>query len=638
MCGLVGIAGARLPQEISDVLSLIAHRGPDGDGVYADDHVTLGHCRLAIIDPRAGAQPFIDPTGRFVLVYNGELYNHRELRRQLEGRGRVFATNCDTEVLAYWLAEFGSSGLAELNGMFAFAFWDKREQVLLLARDRIGIKPLYLAAAGRRLLFASEAKALLPFLGNTGVDAESLFEFLSFQQLISNRTLFRGVTRMEPGTWVKWTAAGVKRGTFWTLEARSDFRGSHADAVDRYRGLLAASVKRQLMADVPLGAHLSSGLDSSMVASYAAGQVHTPLQTFTGAFADGGYYDERAGARAVASRIGADRHEVEIGASDLVDHFAKVVWHLEEPTLGTGAVPQFMVAGLAARHVKVVLTGHGGDEFFAGYHVNKVALIQDSVRGGLGSLLTALLATRPDEMTRVLYFLLAPLLNPEVRFGLFAMTTSRERTTTLAPAFLDRVGRYEPYQALQERIPAGLRSRGDALLHAYVKVYLPTLLCQEDKTSMAHSIESRIPICDNELIDFACSLSFAQKLHGGRLKSIPHDAGRGLLPDELFRLPKRGFPTPFARWFRKGPAAEFVRDLLLSSRSRQRGIFNPRQLERWLERNRKSPLDTLADYARANRIYSAAMVEQWHRIYVDGDLPVSPPRALRTGVYSGLLS
>lgn len=633
MCGIVGIGGARLPHEVAAVLPLIAHRGPDGDGVYADDHVTLGHCRLAIIDPDAGAQPFVDPTGRFVLVYNGELYNHRELRRQLEGRGRVFATNCDTEVLAYWLAEFGAGGLADLNGMFAFAFWDQREQTLLLARDRVGIKPLYLASAGRCLLFASEAKALLPFLGNSVVDAEGLFEFLSFQQLISSRTLFRGVTRMDPGTWAKWTPAGVTYGRYWTLDPQSDFRGSHADAVETYRELLAASVKRQLMSDVPLGAHLSSGLDSSMVASYAAAQRGTPLQTFTGAFAEGDYYDERAGARAVAARINAERHEVEIRASDLVENFARVVWHLEEPTLGTGAVPQFMVAGLAARHVKVVLTGHGGDEFFAGYQVNKAALIRDSIRGGFTAMVKALASTRPDEVTRVLYFLLAPWLNPEVRFGLFAMIPARERSTALAPAFLDRVGRYEPRQALQERIPADLRHQGDVLLHAYVKVYLPTLLCQEDKTSMAHSLESRLPICDNELIDFAGRLSFAQKLHGGRLKSVPLDAGRGLLPDELFQLPKRGFPTPVARWFRKGPAAEFVRDLLLSSRSRQRGIFEPRQLERWLERNRKSRLDTLADYARANRIYSAAVVEQWHRIYEDGDLPVPNARALTKGIY-----
>lgn len=617
MCGLIGLAGASLRHEVESVLPLIAHRGPDGHGVYADQHVTLGHCRLAIIDPKSGTQPFVDPTGRYVLIYNGEIYNYRELGARLRSLGYNLSTNCDTEVLAYWLANFGEAGLADLNGMFAFAFWDTKQQTLLLARDRVGIKPLYVAKAGRVIVFGSEIKSMLPFLPACRPDPEAIYEFVTFQQTVSDRTVFHGVSRLSPGRWLKWTPSQVTEGCYWNLAITQSFRGTHNEAVEQYRVLLDRAVNRQMVSDVPLGSHLSSGLDSSAIATLAARHHPGRLSTFTGAFTDSGYYDERAGTRAVAAKIGADAQEIEITPDDFERHFADVIWHLEEPTLGTGALPQYMVAQLAAKHVKVVLTGHGGDELFAGYQVNKAALVAQALRHNPLGLFPALLSIRPDELTRVLYFLLAPLVSPDVGYGLFVMTPERRRSATLNADFLSRVRHHDPLRALESRVPASVQDRGERLMHVYFNVYLPTLFIQEDKVGMAHSIEARVPICDNEMIDFACGLSLEQKLSGGRLKSIPRDACRTLLPETIFEMPKRGFPTPFARWFRQGQLREFIRDLLQSPRARERGIFNPNAVSKWIEQNNNSKFDTLLDYARANRLYSAALLEQWHRLFFD---------------------
>lgn len=640
MCGLVGLAGANLKDEIESVLPLIAHRGPDGQGVYADENVTLGHCRLAIIDPAAGAQPFIDPSGRFVLVYNGELYNFRELGARLERLGYSFSTECDTEVLAYWLAQFGVTGLADLNGMFAFAFWDRKERTLLLARDRIGIKPLYVAPRGRALVFGSEIKAMLPFLPRCEPDVKALYEFVTFQQTISERTVFSGVSRLLPGRWLKWTPEDLSEGSYWDLSIAHTFQGTHADAVEHYRSLLDAAVKRQMISNVPLGSHLSSGLDSSAVATLAARHAPSKLATFTGAFTDSDYYDERVGTRMVAKHIGAEAHEIEIGAADFERHFADVVWHLEEPTLGTGALPQYMVAGLAARHVKVVLTGHGGDELFAGYQVNKAAMVRNALHRGPLAFASAILSVRPDEFSRVLYFLFGPLLFPEVNCGLFVMTPERRRKATLHPDFLAAVSCHDPRRVLESRIPDSVKDHSERLMHMYLKVYLPTLFIQEDKVGMAHSIEARVPICDNELIDFACSLSLEQKLQTRELKSIPREACRSLLPPEILRMPKRGFPTPFSRWFRDGRLNSFVLDHLQSRRVRERSIFNPEETDRWVEQISSSRFDTLLDYARANRIYSAILLEQWFRTFVDaeGKEGASSHNLPRAGRYASSLS
>jgi asparagine synthase (glutamine-hydrolysing) len=295
------------------------------------------------------------------------------------------------------------------------------------------------------------------------------------------------------------------------------------------------------------------------------------------------------------------------------------VYHLDEPTLGTGALPQYMVSKLAAEHVKVVLTGHGGDEAFGGYQVNKAILIRALLTTKPLAAIGQMSRVKRDEFTRVLYYALYPLIHPEVRYGIFIMTPRRERPRRLTAPFLAAMGGYEPLNEL-ERFTAG-RSPAEALQILYLRTYLPTLFIQEDKVGMAHSLEARMPLCDNELIDLSFRLDLEQKLHGGALKAIPRAAMRRDLPEVLYQLPKRGFPTPYARWFRAGRARELMADLLLSKRTAERGIFVPSYLSSLFAKHLQSRRDTLFDYARANELYSIAAIELWFRTFIDAPVP-----------------
>lgn len=616
MCGISGFAGLGLDREALEAMNrTLAHRGPDGRGIHLDDSVGLAHTRLAIIDPAGGAQPMATPDGRHILCFNGEIYNFRELRRELEADGFRPRTDSDTEVLLGLLAASWTRGLSRLNGMFALACYDAREKRLLLARDRLGMKPLYVCEHGGGLLFASEIKAMLPHLPEREPDLETIYEFFTFQNVLGERTFFRHVRKLPQGGYLEWTPQGVRRGRFWEFSFPEPFAGGFPEAVEHYSHLLDAAVTRHMIADVPLGSYLSGGIDSSSVATLAAGRCSGPLHTFTGAFTDAPYYDEREGSRAVAEAIGAVRHEVEISAEDYLENIGRVIYHLDEPTLGTGALPQFMVSELTARSVKVVLTGHGGDETFAGYQVFKTALIREA-RGLFGKL-AALLRVRPDEMTRVLYFLLYPLRYPEVGSGLFIMTPRARRGAFFTPDFLSAMRGFEPMERIAQALGKDDSTPGRRMLRLYLTTYLPTLFIQEDKVGMAHSLEARMPLCDNTLLDLALSLPLGIKLHGGRLKAVPREAMRSRLPDTLFSLPKRGFPTPFARWYRREPLRSFVRDLLFSTAARQRGIVDSGRLETVFQALDKGPGDGLMDYARANTLYSASAVELWFRTFID---------------------
>lgn len=621
MCGIVGFSGQARPEALRRALDLLAHRGPDDEGCYEDAHMSLGHRRLAIIDLATGHQPMHSTSGRYVIVFNGEIYNFRDLRRQMEGRGHIFHTQSDTEVLLEWLALYGVEGLSKLNGMFALALWDRTENKLLLARDRLGMKPLYVRQVGNDLVFASEIKAILEISGRVESDRETIFQFVTFQNVLSDRTFFRNILKLPPSGWLKWDPGmGCRQGQYWEPTFSSRFGGSFGESVDAYTGVLAAAVDRHMLADVPVGSYLSGGIDSSSVTVSAADRTSGALHTFTGAFADAPYYDERIGSRAVAAQVGAHLHEVEIGPADFCADIGKVIYHLDEPTLGTGALPQFEVSKLAARHVKVVLTGHGGDEAFAGYQVSKAVAIREAASKNPLAAIRAIAGVRKDEITRVLYFLLYPLLYPEVGHGLFIMVPRRHRTKVMTAGFLDNIGDYEPLEEVTKFLQPGL-SPGQALMTLYLRTYLPTLFLQEDKVGMAHSLEARMPLCDNAVVDLALSIGLTEKLHGGLLKAIPKAAMRHRLPPLLYSLPKRGFPTPFARWFRVGQVREMMEDLLLSARARERGIFRQEYAERLFRENLGSRTDTLFDYARANQMYSMAMVELWFRTFVDQAVP-----------------
>jgi asparagine synthase (glutamine-hydrolysing) len=345
------------------------------------------------------------------------------------------------------------------------------------------------------------------------------------------------------------------------------------------------------------------------------------VHTFTGAFTDAPYYDERVGSRAVAQQIGALAHEIEITPEDYLAHYGKVVYLLDEPTLGTGALPTYMTSMLAARHVKVVLTGHGGDEMFAGYQVNKVALLREASAKGVSQLLSALMGVKLDELSRFLYYWLYPIIFPEVRHGLFIMVPRRKRTSFFTGDFLERLRHYEPLDNLDSLANQHDDLPGESLARLYLKVYLPTLLNQEDRMSMGHSIESRTPMCDNELLDLSLRIPLDLKLMHRNLKAITKEALKPYLPEILYRLDKRGFPTPFSLWYRREPLKSMMRDLLLDKRTRERGIFNVPYIEEIFCRNLTSKSDNLYDYTRANILWSVGIVEAWFRTFID---PVHP--------------
>lgn len=618
MCGIIGYTGEEIRGRIEVMGNLIAHRGPDDEGKFAEAGINLLHKRLSIIDLKNGRQPQISRDGRFVIIYNGEIYNFKLLREKLEQVGHKFDTQSDTEVLMNWCIEYGTDGLTELNGMFAFVLWDRREKSLLLVRDRLGIKPLYYTLQGGRLIFGSEIKGLLPWLSNRRPNFDAIFEFMTFQNILGNHTFFSDVNMLPAGSWLRFTPNGFKTGNYWDISLPRNYRGDIVNAVDEFREALDHAIDRHLVSDVPVGSYLSGGIDSSSVSTVASRKLEGCLYTFTGAFTDAEKYDERVGSRSVARNIGAKLHEVVICAEDFKEHFEKVVWHLDEPTLGTGALPQFMVSQLVSEHVKVVLTGHGGDELFAGYQVNQAALLQETMTTAPWRLPGALFNIPLDQWSRVLYFLIYPMFQPEVKHGLFIMTPKRKRKNVFHPDFLEYVKHYDPFTAVNDLAGRGNHSAGEKLLILYLKTYLPTLLTQEDKVGMAHSIEARVPFCDNEIIELALKLPFAMKLVKG-LKTVPREAMRPALPKILYSLPKRGFPTPFARWFRSEPVRSMMSDLLFGQSTRERGLFNTQQIKKMFDNNQKSRTDHLGDYALANRLYSLAIVEQWFRIFMDGN-------------------
>jgi asparagine synthase (glutamine-hydrolysing) len=626
MCGIIGIThNGNIEQSrrsIQKMLDVMIHRGPDDEGIYQDNNICLGNRRLAIIDIQGGHQPMISQDGRYVIVYNGELYNYRELKEKLIQCGYHFVTKSDTEVVLYWLIEYGTSGLTELNGMFAVGLWDKLEKVLLLVRDRLGIKPLYYMENNKSLVFSSEIKSMLPVIPQKAANLNTIYEFLTFQNVLSNRTFFRSVYKLLPGHWIRWTTSGKTSGCYWDISFDQNHVYNFQDVVEEYSEILNNSVSRHMIADVSVGTYLSGGFDSSSVTTIASSLSDEPVYTFTGAFTDNSYYDERAGSRAVAERNNAHINEIEITPQDYLQNIGNVIYHLDEPTLGTGALPQYMVSKLVAGNVKVVLAGHGGDEMFAGYQVFKVALIKEAFKRSLRQTWSALRGIHRDELTRAAYYLLYPLLYPEVSHGVFIMTPKRKRTSFFTSDFLEQNNGFEPFESLTKHLDGKDDLPGERLSRLYLKTYLPTLLTQEDKMSMAHSVESRTPLCDNKMLDFALKIPLDLKLWNNNLKAVAKAAMKSRLPEVLNTLPKRGFPTPFAMWYRKEPLRLFMEELLFSKRSVERGIFNTSTLKEMFRRNLCSKGDTLYDYARANRLYSCSIVELWFRTFIDQNEPV----------------
>jgi asparagine synthase (glutamine-hydrolysing) len=643
MCGIAGIVAAeRLHPEdharVAAMRDILAHRGPDDTGAYADDRAALGHRRLSIVDLAAGHQPIANEDDTVWIVFNGEIYNHADVRVELEAAGHHYRTRSDTETIIHAHEQWGDACVEHLRGMFAFAIWDAPRRRLLLARDRLGVKPLYWAQAGDRLLFGSEIKAILASgLVRAEADERKLPELLSTRYLSGTETLFKGINRLMPGHTLVFEDGRVSTRQYWDVPAGA--RDDHVpaardrDLVRQFRETLEHSVRIRLMADVPLGMFLSGGLDSSAIAALMSRMIDRPLQTFSVAFKERAF-SELDYARQVSSAIRADAHEVVIDDEDFFSALPRLIWHEDEPIAHPSSVPLYFVSELARRHVKVVLTGEGADELLAGYGKYSravmnwragaaYAVVPRSVRGWVANRLVPRL---PQQWRRyATRSFVAMERTPEAMFfdNFAAIGLERQRQlldSRFATTTADQA--YGPSCEYFDQLN-GRSALLDRMLYTDLKTYLVELLMKQDQMSMAASIESRVPFLDHKLVEFAAALPPRLKLRRLTTKWILREAVRTVLPPSVLGRPKMGFPVPFGMWMR-GRWSDVARDVLLDGRTRQRGIIDPAAAARLIAAHTSGAADG------TDALWGLINLELWYRTYIDGEGVRSLPSARRT--------
>jgi asparagine synthase (glutamine-hydrolysing) len=602
----------------------LAHRGPDGEGYHGSPGVSVGHRRLAVIDLEQGGQPMLSADGRYLLTYNGEIYNYIELRKELESSGVEFRTTSDTEVLLAMLIRHGAQALTRLNGMYAFVFVDLQTNRWLMVRDCFGIKPLYYAVLDNEIIFASEIKALLE---HPDIMPErnwrALQQYLTFQFCLHGETLFRGVRTVEPGFYIEGEGGAIRRSVrYWDTDYHIDESHTEVYFNERLAELLAESVRWQVRSDVPLGSYLSGGMDSSVITSLASRHVQGPLPVFHGRFAEGEAYDESRHARTVCDSISGEYHEVVPTAEAFVEHLPQLIYALDEPVAGPGLFPQYLVSRRAAERVKVVLGGQGGDEIFGGYARYLIGYLEQALKGAIfetqeeGRHVVTLASIVPNLPVLQQY---RPLMQHFWKDGLFEPMDSRyfrlidrspDAETLLSAEALRHFDREEIFADFQKVFNhPDTAAYLNKMTHFDQKALLPALLQVEDRVSMAASLESRVPLLDRRIVDLVTSMPPAMKFRGGETKHIFKKVVRPLIPASVWgRKDKMGFPIPLRLWLKKGPVRDFACDVLLSQTCRDRGLFSPKALETLL----------LGEVQIDRQIWGALCLELWHRRFMGG--------------------
>jgi asparagine synthase (glutamine-hydrolysing) len=574
--------------EIRAMCQAMVHRGPDDEGVYVGPGVALGMRRLSIIDLEGGQQPVSNEDGSVWVVFNGEIYNYRELRRELMRTGHTFTTASDTETIVHLYEELGVHLVDRLRGMFAFAIWDSRRRQILLARDRLGIKPLYYAAIEDGLVFASELK---PILQVPGISRELSWQAVGhlFTSLATSpgQSILKAVKKLEPAR-IATASDGrdLRIERYWDVDFEPDERSSEEQLVERLRELLVEAVRLHQTSDVPVGAFLSGGIDSTAVVATMARQAGSRVKTFSIGFTES-EYDELGHARQVADRFGTEHHELVL-RPDVVEVVEDLAWYLDEPFGDTSAIPTYMVSKLAASHVKVVLTGDGGDELFAGYdkyvtegRERKYDRVPAPFRRALGLVGTVMPDGAPGRR------MLRHVALDGSRRYLDASTLFRadELRKLLRRGAFEQVAAQDPWA---ESLAHLGRVRSDwigALQYCDLNGYLPLdILTKVDRMTMAHSIEARPPLLDHRLVEFAATIPARYRLREKTTKYLLKQAMRGVIPDSVIDRPKHGFAVPLAKWFR-GELSGFARETLLSPRSVQRGLFQPAYIDHLIRLN-----------------------------------------------------
>jgi asparagine synthase (glutamine-hydrolysing) len=626
MCGIAGFADAprsdaRAPRNEADfalvhrMCEVIRHRGPDDEGIHVEPGVGLGMRRLSIIDLSTGHQPIHNEDRSVWLVFNGEIYNYRELRTELEAAGHHFYTASDTETIVHAYEEWGEGALARLRGMFGIALWDRRTRTLLVARDRAGIKPLHFVERGGRLYFGSEIKSLIAAGAvDRTIDLEALDHYLSFLYAPRDRSLFKGVRKLPPGHFLRWRDGQAAIVKYWEISAAEPFRGSEPEAAAALRRVLADAVRSHMISDVPLGAFLSGGVDSSIVVGLMAEASSRPVQTFSIGF-DEPAFDELEHARRVATHFGTEHHEFVV-RPDGVSILDRLVEHFDEPFADSSAIPTWYVSEMARRHVTVVLSGDGGDELFGGYERYlphpRVAQFDRWAPPGARALAGAAWPRLPHG-ARGKNFLRHVSRDADGRYlDSVAFFQQDEKRDLYSPDVGRSLQRWRAEDALGERF-----TRFQALpphsrmMRFDFETYLPEdVLTKVDRMSMAHSIESRVPLLDNQVIEFAATLPSTLKIRNGRGKHVLKEAVRTLLPDGILDRKKQGFGVPLGVWFRGGLSDMFA-DVLRSPRTRQRGYFEPVFVDRLVHEHVSKKRD------HSLRLWQLMVFELWHRQYLD---------------------
>jgi asparagine synthase (glutamine-hydrolysing) len=629
MCGIAGKvavsrnAAAVDADVVRGMMSLIVHRGPDDDGIYIDRQAVLGHRRLSIIDLNTGKQPISNEDDTVWIVYNGEIYNFPELRKQLLASGHVLKTHTDTEVIVHLYEDYGEQCVTRLRGMFAFALWDTRKKKLVLARDRVGIKPLYYVQTRDSLLFASEIKA---FRADPSVQMElnrqAVDTFLTFLYVPGSETLFQNVQKLDPGHYLVMEEGRVEVSRYWDLKFTApESNGHFRESVEALQEMLKQTVRDHMISDVPVGVLLSGGVDSTALLSFAVHETQKKVSSFTIGFEGQNFADERPYARLAAETFGTEHHEMTITAKDFLDFLPKYVWHMEEPVCEPPAVALYYVTKLASAHVKVLLSGEGGDEAFAGYQNYRNILWLERLRAA-GQPWTSLAAGILNGLGQVDGFqrfqkysgmLKVPL--EDYYYGRTSSPSSffnRNKGTALYSAeFAQSVETSNSPQRMRELFShvAGQPALNQ-MLYIDTKTWLPDdLLVKADKISMANSLELRVPLLDHKVLEFAASLPVNYKVRGFTTKYILKEAFKGRIPHQILHRRKTGFPVPVESWMNH-ELKDFVRDVLLDPKTLQRGYFQKKFVE-----------DLIADGQQrengAAYIFSLLTLELWHRQFLD---------------------
>lgn len=608
---------------LQKMMGVMKYRGPDDEGTYRSGKVALGHKRLSIIDLNTGKQPIANEDETVWVVFNGEIYNFASLSENLLKHGHIFRTKTDTEVLVHGYEQYGTEILNRLRGMFSFAIWDCRRETLFLARDRIGIKPLYYTSTGNTLVFASEIKAILQEHDiKAEVNLPCIDRFLSYNYLPGSETLHKNIYKLLPGHYLIWENGRYLTKRYWNLDyVVHDKPHSLHESAEKLHAHLREAVKIHMISDVPVGFLLSGGVDSTALLSLAIQETDKDISTFTVGFSGEKFADERKYARLAANAFGTKQYDLTITADDFGNFLPKYIWHMEEPICEPPAVALYYISKLASEHVKVLISGEGGDEAFAGYPNYRNYFWLERLKSLLGPL-NSMMPYIVEALSH------APGLHKMKKFApLFTVPLDEyylSRTSSpftffnkcYASAYTDEYNKIinkrestMPTARLVEQCT--VEDDLGKMLHIDTMTWLPDdLLIKADRMTMANSVELRVPLLDHEVLEFAANLPSSYKLHGFATKYILKEAFRKIVPQEILDQKKTGFPVPYENWMR-GDLRQLVEDTLLSKKALERGYFQRRAIEKMLFLN-------LNEGSYAKEVFSLLILELWHREFIDG--------------------